>query len=155
MPQQNLIAQSIAAADATAASTAVDDLVAALDKYLMNLSPEQRRRLPKISTQDRALAQDALAVVTNNSDFMAKSFSVPDFKQDIDFFDALSKIYLKLQPFMEKLDDTMLAARSDLDNQMRDVYTSAKRNNVTAGLDSLTNYFGQRFRRTPKTPPKP
>ncbi len=122
---------------------------------LLNLTPQQRRSLPKISTQDRALATDALAVVTNNSDFMAKSFSVPDFQEDVDFFTALSGLYLKLQPFLEKLDDTMLATRSDLDNQMRDVYGSAKRNNVTSGMDALTAYFGQRYRRqsTPKTSP--
>lgn len=155
MPQQNLVSQTVSPADITAANNAVDALIAALDKYLLNLSPEQRRRLPKISQQDRALAEDALAVVTNNSDFMAKSFSVPDFQEDVDFFGVLSSISLKLQPFSEKLDDTMLATRSDLDNQMRDVYGSAKRNNVTSGMDALTAYFGQRYRRhsTPKTPP--
>lgn len=159
MAQQNLVSQTITAADLTAANTAIDTLSSKLDKYLMNLTPEQRRTLPKISAQDRAVAQDALALVTNDSSFMAQSFSVEEFQKDVDFFGALYGVYIKLQPLFEKIDDTLMATRSDLDNQMRDVYGSAKRNNATAGLDKLNSYFGQRFRKngaskTASTTPK-
>lgn len=148
MPQQNLVSETISPADLTAANNAIDALSAALDKYLLNLSPQQRGSLPKISAQDRAMATDALTVVTNDSSFMAQSFSVPEFQKDIDFFTDLYTVYLKLQPLVEKIDDTLMGTRSDLDNQMRDVYTSAKRNNVSAGMDKLNAYFGQRFRKS-------
>lgn len=153
MPQSNLVSETIAPDDLTAASTAADALIAALDKYFINLTPEERQRLPKISPQDRAVAEDALTVVKNDSSFMAKSFDVDLFEQDVAFFAALYPLWLKLQPFFERWDDTMLATRSDMDNQMRDVYTSGKRNNVTSGMDRLNAYFGQRFRRTPPTTP--
>lgn len=148
MAQQNLVSQSISASDLTAINSAADTLVTKLDKYLLNLSPDQRRRLPKISAQDRAVAEDALSLVTNDSSFMAQSFSVPEFQKDVDFFSALYGVYLKLQPLFEKIDDTLMGTRSDLDNQMRDVYMSARRNNVSAGIDRLTGYFGQRYRKT-------
>lgn len=133
----------------------LDALAAAREKlpFLVPLSPEDRKSLPKMGDKGRVFVAKALEIAKQNPDILVRSFDVDEFERDLALVDALSPVLLAVQSFHEMIDDTMLAVGSDAYLSALEVYNAAKRAKAP-GLDELTATMGRRFKRPRSSTPE-
>ena len=115
--------------------------------FLMDLTPEQRKSLPKMGDKSQAFVNKALEVATQNPDFLPRSFDLEEMKQDVELFQALYPVSLSLTQLQELVDDTVMAVGSDAYAAALMVYSFAKASGKGAGLDAVADEMGKRFAR--------
>lgn len=133
--------------------------IRALLPFLINLTPEERRELPRMGDKSRAFVLASLNLAEEDDSFLPRSFDKAEMRRDEDLFVSLTVIYTALAILFEKLQDTMLLTGSDLYVAALEIYDAAKRKggSDSGGLDQLLDALGQRFarRRTKKTEEPP
>lgn len=115
--------------------------------FLMDLTPEQRKSLPKMGDKSQAFVNKALEVATQNPDFLPRSFDLEEMKRDVELFQALYPVFLSLTQLQELVDDTVMAVGSDAYAAALMVYSFAKASGKGAGLDAVADEMGKRFAR--------
>jgi hypothetical protein len=154
---QNIISAVLSAEDQAAVLAGVQTIKLKLP-FLIDLSPEERRNLPKMGDKSRAFVLGALDTTTQNPDILPRAFDLDEFKRDVDLAQKLEPITLAVGQLAELLDDTSVAVSSDAYAAALVVYQAAKLAGKGAGLDDKLDALGQRFARkatvTP-APPKP
>lgn len=115
--------------------------------FLINLSQEERRSLPKLGDKTRIFIQKAMEVVNQNSEFMPRSFEVANMQREVDLYEGLYPILLAIAKLHELVDDTYVAAGNEAYTSARTVYSSAKVNGRGMGVDAVVDELGQRFSR--------
>jgi hypothetical protein len=122
--------------------------------FLIDLTAEERKSLPKLGDKSRAFVSKALEVATQNPDFLPRSFDLDEMRRDIELFDALYPVLLSLTQLQELVDDTFIAAGSEAYTAALAIYNYAKANGNISGLDAVIDDMGRRFsRKTRKTQP--
>lgn len=132
---------------------AVIDAVATIKaklSFLVDLSAEERKALPKMGDKSRAFVSKALEVATQNPDFLPRSFDLEELRKDVQLFEALYPLLLSMTQLQELLDDTCLAVGSEAYAAALQVYNYAKASGQGAGLDAVVGEMGQRFARKPR-----
>ena len=147
----NLVSASLSAADKQAIMGAIQTIRAKLP-FLVDLSTEDRRFLPKLGDKSLAFAEKAVDVATQNVDMLPRSFDLKEFQQDVQLFSELKSILMAVSQLNELIDDTTLAVGSDAYSEALDVYTYAKAARGGTGLDELKAMMAKRF--SPKGKPK-
>jgi hypothetical protein len=142
----NHISATMTPTDREAVLAAVATIKAKLP-FLMNLTPEQRKSLPKMGDKSQSFVNKALEVATQNPDFLPRSFDLDEMKRDVELFQALYPVFLALTQLQEAVDDTVMAVGSDAYAAALLVYNFAKANGKGAGLDAMTDEMGKRFAR--------
>jgi len=142
----NRISTSLSPADREAIMAAVSTIREKLP-FLMDLTVEERRSLPKMGDKSRAFVSKALEVATQNPDFLPRSFDIEEMRRDVELFQALHPILLSLTQLQELLDDTYLAVGSKAYAAGLVVYNYAKNSGQGAGLDAVVDEMGRRFAR--------
>jgi hypothetical protein len=123
--------------------------------FLIDLTPEERRYLPKLGDKSRAFVTKALEVATQNPDFLPRSFDVDEMRRDVELFEALYPVLLSLTQLQELVDDTFIATGSEAYTAALAVYNYAKVSGNITGLDAVIDDMGRRFTRKPrKTQPQ-
>jgi len=143
---ENRISTSLSPADREAVMAAVSTIREKLP-FLMDLTVEERRSLPKMGDKSRAFVSKALEVAIQNPDFLPRSFDIEEMRRDVELFQALHPILLSLTQLQELLDDTYLAVGSDAYAAGLVVYNYAKNSGQGAGLDAVVDEMGRRFAR--------
>lgn len=115
--------------------------------FLIDLSNEERKALPKMGDKSRAFVSKALEVATQNPEFLPRSFDLEEMRKDVQLFEALYPLLLSLTQLQELVDDTSLAVGSEAYAAALQVYNYAKTSGQTAGLDAVVEEMGQRFAR--------
>ena len=115
--------------------------------FLIDLTNEQRRSLPKLGDKSRAFVSKALEVATQNSEFLPRSFDLDEMRQDVELFEALYPILLSLTQLQELVDDTVMEVGSEAYAAGLIVYNYAKASGKGAGLDAVVDDMGRRFAR--------
>ncbi len=146
MVTTNQISATMTPADREAVLAAVATIKAKLP-FLMNLTPEQRKSLPKMGDKSQAFVNKALEVATQNPDFLPRSFDLDEMKRDVELFQALYPVFLALTQLQEAVDDTVIAVGSDAYAAALLVYNFAKANGKGTGLDAVIDEMGKRFAR--------
>ncbi len=142
----NRISTSLSQADREAVMAAVTTIREKLP-FLMDLTTEERRSLPKMGDKSRAFVSKTLEVATQNPDFLPRSFDIEEMRQDVELFQALHPILLSLTQLQELLDDTYLAVGSEAYAAGLVVYNYAKNSGQGFGLDAVVDEMGRRFAR--------
>ena len=143
---ENRISTSLSPADREAVLAAVSTIREKLP-FLLDLTVEERRSLPKMGDKSRAFVSKALEVATQNPAFLPRSFDIEEMRRDVELFQALHPILLSLTQLQELLDDTYLAVGSDAYTAGLVVYNYAKNSGQGAGLDAVVDEMGRRFAR--------
>ncbi|MEQ9553231.1 MAG: hypothetical protein RIM23_26865 [Coleofasciculus sp. G3-WIS-01] len=120
--------------------------------FLVDLSPEERKSLPKMGDKSRAFVTKALEVATQNPDFLPRSFDIEEFRKDVQLSETLYPLLLAIAQLHELLDDTYLAVGSEAYTAALQVYNYAKASGNVGGLDTLIEEMGQRFARKSRKP---
>jgi hypothetical protein len=74
--------------------------------FLMDLTTEERKALPKMGDKSRAFVSKALEVATQNPDFLPRSFDLEEMRKDVQLFEAMYPIvmaFIQLQELLEAL----------------------------------------------------
>lgn len=142
----NRVSASLSAADREAVLAAVQTIRQRLP-FLIDLSPEERRRLPKMGNTGRAFVERALTVATQNPDILPRSFDVDEFRRDAELFAALQPVAAALAQLYELVDDTLLEVSGEAYASALAVYGYARAGGKGAALDGLLEGMAQRFAR--------
>lgn len=115
--------------------------------FLVDLSTEERKSLPKLGDKSRAFVSKALEIAAQNPDFLPRSFDLDEMRRDIELFEALYPILLSLTQLQELVDDTSVAVGSEAYAAGLMVYNYAKASGKGAGLETMVDDLGRRFAR--------
>ncbi|WP_315786546.1 hypothetical protein [Fischerella sp. JS2] len=142
----NRISANISQTDREAVMQAIATIKAKLP-FLIDLTTEERKSLPKLGDKSRAFVSKALEVAVQNPDFLPRSFDVDEMRRDVELFEALYPILLSITQLQELLDDTFVAVGSEAYAAGLLVYNYAKASGKGTGLDVALDDMGQRFAR--------
>ncbi|MBN3943989.1 MAG: hypothetical protein V7L21_07835 [Nostoc sp.] len=117
--------------------------------FLVDLSSDDRKTLPKMGDKSRAFVSIALEVAVQNPEFLPRSFDLEEMRKDVQLFEALYPVLLSLTQLQELVDDTSLAVGSEAYAAALQVYSYAKASGQGAGLDTVVAEMGKRFTRKP------
>ncbi|MHC5743034.1 MAG: hypothetical protein ACYTXT_14150 [Nostoc sp.] len=145
----NKVSAKLSSADREAVMQAITTIREKLP-FLIDLTTEERKALPKLGDKSRAFVSKALEIGTQNPDFLPRSFDLNDMRQDIELFEALYPILLSLTQLQELVDDTSVAVGSEAYAAGLMVYNYAKVSGKGAGLESMVDDLGRRFARKAK-----
>ena len=152
MPE-NRVSASLSPTDQQAVLDAIQTIRQKLP-FLIDLTTDERRRLPKIGDTGHNFAAQALTVATQNTDILPRGFDLAEFQQDVDLLAALRPVVVALTQLQELLEDTYLEVGSEAYAAALTVYGYAKASNKGAALDSLLADMKRRFaRKTGKPDP--
>lgn len=124
--------------------------------FLIDLTMEERKALPKMGDKSRAFVSKALEVATQNPDFLPRSFDLEEMRKDVQLFEAMYPIVMALTQLQELLDDTYVTVGSEAYSAALQVYSYAKASGQGSGLEAVVGELGQRFaRKSKKEKPQP
>ncbi len=148
--------------DATLAPEALATIQSQLDAiraalpFLEDLTPDERRSLPKMGDKSQAFVTRTLELARQDDSYLPRSLDVDAFARDLDLWRSLESIRVRLTQLNELVDDTQIAVGSEAYLAALEVYAAAKRANVGGGLDDLVDRVSRRFAtRRADTPPTP
>ncbi|MBD2076555.1 hypothetical protein H6F86_22235 [Phormidium sp. FACHB-592] len=147
----NRISAALTQTDREAVMDAITTIKTRLP-FLIDLTAEECKALPKMGDKSRAFVSKALEVATQNPDFLPRSFDLEEMRKDVQLFEAMYPIVVALAQLQELVDDTTTAAGSEAMAAALQVYSYAKASGQDAGLEGLVEELGQRFARKTRKP---
>jgi hypothetical protein len=149
----NRISASLSQADRQAVLDAINTIRTKLP-FLIDLSPEERRSLPRMGDKSRGFVAQALEVAEQNPDILPRSFDVAEMRKDVELLAALSPVLAALAQLNELVDDTVMAVGSEAYAAALLLYQFARAAGKGSALDTALDSLGQRFARksTPRAP---
>jgi hypothetical protein len=148
----NRISASLSQADRQAVLDALNTIRTKLP-FLIDLSPEERRTLPRMGDKSRGFVAQALEVAEQNPDILPRSFDVSEMRKDVELLSALSPVLAALAQLNELVDDTYMAVGSEAYAAALLVYQFARAAGKGSALDSALDALGQRFARKSRSAP--
>jgi len=146
MPYQNIDA-SLSPADVKAIKDALDTIIKTMP-FLINLTPKERKATFKTGADSVSFVQNALSAAQDHPDILPASFSIPEFKNDVDLFTTLTDLGTLIASVASEVDDTRLAVGGEGMQEATQVYnyvkTAAK---TTPGLKPVADQLGERFKK--------
>lgn len=142
----NRVSASLSDADRRAVLAAVQTIREKLP-FLVDLTPDERHRLPKMGDKSRAFVEQALTIATQNPDVLPRSFDVEEMRKDVELMDALRPFAAALAQLYELVDDTLLEVSSEAYAAALAVYQYARAAGKGSALDDLLEGMAQRFAR--------
>ena len=142
----NRISAKLSNTDQTAVLEAINTIRQKLP-FLLDLTPEERRSLPRMGDKSRAFVTQALIIAEQNEDILPRSFDVGEMRKDVELVQALEPILPALAQLQELIEDTYIAVGSEAYAVTLAVYQYAKASGKGAALDKLLDALGQRFAR--------
>jgi hypothetical protein len=143
------ISATLAQSDRDAVLAAITTIKQKLP-FLMDLTTEERKALPKMGDKSRAFVSKALEVATQNPEFLPRSFDLEEMRKDVQLFEAMYPIVMAMTQLQELLDDTYTTVGSEAYSAALQVYNYAKASGQGAGLETVVDELGQRFARKPR-----
>ncbi len=142
----NRISTSLTPEDRQAVLAAIAKIKEKLP-FLLGLSPEESKSLPRLGDKSRGFVVKALEVATQNPDFLPRSFDIEEMRKDMELFEALYPIVLAVSQLQELLDDTVAVVGSEAYMAALEVYNYAKATKGNAGLEAAVDDMARRFAR--------
>ncbi|MDX6694922.1 MAG: hypothetical protein QOF02_2525 [Blastocatellia bacterium] len=142
----NRIDATLSSADITAVMDAINTIRAKLP-FLLDLTIEERRFLPKMGDKSRAFVSQALEIAKQNPDILPRSFDVDEMRRDVELLSALQPLVIALSQLQELVEDTYLLVGSEAYAAALLLYHYARAAGKGAALDSSLDALSQRFAR--------
>jgi len=149
----NRVSAKLSQADKDAVLTAIKTIKDKLP-FLIDLTTEERRALPKLGDKSRAFVVKALEVATQNPSFLPRSFDLEEMRTDVELFESMYPILLGISQLSELIEDTAMEVGSEAYAAALLVYNYAKAADAGAGLDGVVDEMGKRFARKSKKLPQ-
>ena len=151
---QNRISAVLPQPDAEAVMGSIASIQSNLP-FLIDLTTDEIKALPKLGDRSRAFVTKALELATQNPGFLPREFDVEEMRKDVKLFEAIYPLQQGLMKLSEKLDDTAIEVGSEAYVAALLVYNYAKSSGIgTTSLDGVVDDLGQRFARKTTTATK-
>ncbi|MET0621695.1 MAG: hypothetical protein ABW250_01815 [Pyrinomonadaceae bacterium] len=121
--------------------------------FLVDLTPEERRALPRFGDKSRGFVEQALQVAEQNPDILPRTFDVEEMRKDVELFSALSSVQTAVSQLNELVDDTVMAVGSEAYAAALLVYQYTRAAGKGTALDSALDGLSQRFARKSRSAP--
>ncbi len=147
----NKVSASLSPSDKETVMTAIETLKTTLP-FMISLTPEERKALPKVGDRSRGFILNALEVAQHNSDCLPRSFDVVEMQKDVKLMEDLYPILLLLGQLHSVMADTYTTANCEAYTAALRVYDCAKASATQPGMKTVVEELKQHFaRRTAKT----
>jgi hypothetical protein len=113
MSKDNLVSVQISAEDLAKVNEAVKTIQSVLKPYLVTISTEERKTLPKMSEKTVPFVKKVLEYAGTHLEFAPSYLDINELKKDVDAFDALNKIGMPLEELSTSIIDTTILAGSE------------------------------------------
>jgi hypothetical protein len=145
--QENRISIQITAAEVQSVKDAIATINGVVGKYLIALTPEERKALPKMSDGSLPFVTKALDYATTNPTFVPAYIDLPELKIDVDATAALLQIERPLEQLAQNLSDTVMLCGSEAYVTALTFYNSVKQaaKMKVPGAEPIANDLGERF----------
>ena len=150
----NLIHATLSDSDRDAVLAAIA-LIREKLPFLQDLTPTERRDLPKLGDKSVGFVQHADTLTRHDDSFLPRSFDLPEFQSDAALFEALAPIRAALMQLAELVDDTTILVGSEAYVAALVIYQNARTNGQGEGFDELLDELSRRFARRTKKPEEP
>jgi hypothetical protein len=117
---------------------------------LQDLTAEERKALSGMGDKNRAFAGKVLDVISQNTDFLPRTFDVEQLRQDLATFDRLSMIQMRLTQLHNLIDATLIGTGSEAYTQALAAYRYAKASGQGASLEAMMSEMSQYFAKKTK-----
>ncbi len=118
---QKNVSAVIAPADVQAVITLIQKADAMLP-FLISLSEEERIELTKLGSKSVDFVGDASETVKAFPQILPPTFDKLEFTKDVDLIKNMLPIYVIVEAFLQKLDDTMMEVGSEAMTKALEVY---------------------------------
>jgi hypothetical protein len=142
----NRVSATISEPDLQAVLTAINTIRTKLP-FLIDLSPEERRTLPRMGDKSRGFVSQALTIAEQNDDILPRSFDVGEMRKDMALLTALAPVRAALTQLSELVEDTHMAVGSEAYASALLIYQFARAAGKGAALDGALDGMAQRFAR--------
>jgi hypothetical protein len=152
MPKENAVSIQIPATELKKMLDAFKTIESILKPYLIALTPEERKQLPKMSDKTVPFVEKTLDYAKSNPQFAPAYMSIPELKIDIEAVYTLTQISRPIDQLREGLGDTMMLAGSEAYIAALAYYNSVKqaaKMNVP-GARAIYDDLSKRFPGRPK-----
>ncbi len=155
--QENRVSIKITAAEVQKVIDALKVVSDTLAPYLVALTPDERKALPKMSDGTLPFVQKALDYATSNPQFVPSYIDVPELKVDVDATSSLLQIDRPLEQLAQNLNDTVMLSGSEAYVAALAFYNSVKQaaKMKVPGAEPIANDLGERFNGQGKAKAKP
>ena len=151
MPYQNISAV-VNGSDAADIKAAVANIRQRLP-FLVSLTPDERKALPKAGPNSLSFVQNSLTAAQNNPNILPGSFNTGEFNSDVNLFAVLTDLNTSIAQLASQVDDTRMAVGSEAMSGARQVYDYVKAAvKTTPGLKPVADQLGERFQKTSAAP---
>lgn len=151
MPKDNLVSATLTAADMQAVSEALATIRTKLP-FLVDLSPQDKRRLFKMGDGSRAFVEKALIAAQANPQVLPPAFDLAEYARDWALWAQIGTLTNNVTQLSELIDDTQTALGSDLMNAALAAYGYLSEASV-GGLEEIKADLGKRFTRSSSSAP--
>lgn len=110
--QNNRLSASLSANDVQDILTAIQTIESKLP-FIIGLTTEERKTLPKINRQNKLFVDDALQACINNATLLPNYISVGEMQKDYELYRSLEQVLQPLAQLYEKVRDTQMLAGSE------------------------------------------
>lgn len=108
----NRINTTMTAAQVAAVKTALQTIYTNMP-FLLGLTIDERRFLPKINVSNKAFAEDAISAVVNNPGSIPAYLNGAQMQNDMTLFTQLDEFAVLTRQLLEKIEDTQMLAGSE------------------------------------------
>ena len=154
MSGNNRISKVLSVEETTTIRESLDTLKGALG-FLQNLTPKERKNMPKINSANKIFAEDSLHILDANPAWVPEALSAKEARKDLRLFEELDPLILELGVILRQLKDTQIIAGGEVYRVALAVYSlaDAARKMPIEGAQSAYELLKTRFSQSMNTPP--
>lgn len=126
MSTENVISIEIPEADLQAVKDALSTIQTTLAPYLLALTPDQRKTIPKMSDGTEPFVGKVMDYATGDAQFAPPYMDVPEMKKDFEATSQLLPLLRMVEQIESNLNDTVMMAGSEAYIAALSYYNSVK-----------------------------
>lgn len=158
MPK-NQISATISDQTLAQIETKISEIRQLLSPYLVNLTPEERTKLPKMSDKSVSFVSKVMEYIKTNPDLIPPMMDKEEMEKDFKLNQSLQPVFKILKQLSENVSETLMLTGHEAYVQALLYYATVKMAAKTGSPDAKTiqEDLGKRFAgqgKTKKTPPK-
>lgn len=117
--------------------------------FLVDLQPEERKRLSKMSLKKQDFIDKVVIHAAQRPDLMPQYLEFAEFEKDVQLTQAMERFYAKLKPLSDMMKNTLMLLRSESYEASRAFYKAVKdaSQHGAEGTEKILNDLAFHFKR--------
>ncbi|GAA4273679.1 hypothetical protein U6A24_18085 [Aquimarina gracilis] len=146
MNENNRISKVLTSEEITSIQQCLTTLKCELG-FLQNLTPNERKNLPKINSANKIFAEDSIHILEGRPQWIPGALTAEEARKDLTLFEQLDPIILELESVLRQLKDTQTIVGSEVYRVALSVYSlaDAARKMPMEGAQSAHELLKARF----------